>query len=219
VATARRNENGVVPWPAIEGMVRGSRSGIAFIAAPVRSREAAQAIEQAEHLVVPTLASRADIHVVADVGRWTAAEPWGMVLTAADTVVLTHLQDRSSAAAATVRLERLAESAIRLGSIDVRLVVAVIGDQPFDGDQISRFVDGEIAAAAMTPVEHWHLLPHDPLAAAVLAGRAGVSEKRLARLPLMRSAAVLARLVGSSAPRPSAAASGRQQAILEQARR
>jgi hypothetical protein len=43
-----------------------------------------------------------------------------------------------------------------------------------------------------------HPLPVDDLTAAVFAGRTGVSERRLARLPLIREASALARQVASA---------------------
>jgi len=72
------------------------------------------------------------------------------------------------------------------------LGLASAGNQLLDhdhvgADEIARFV-GTDALVPPTVFE----LADDPLAAAVLAGRSGVSPRRLLRLPLLRSAAVLA---------------------------
>jgi hypothetical protein len=64
----------------------------------------------------------------------------------------------------------------------------VIGRSPFDPAEIGQFVD----QALPNTVRHTVALSDDPLAAATLAGRSGVSAKRLRRLPLMRDAAKLA---------------------------
>ena len=63
------------------------------------------------------------------------------------------------------------------------LVVAVIGADPFEFDQIETFL-ADSASAPRRVVG----LPVDGLTAAVYAGRTGVSARRLARLPLARAA-------------------------------
>jgi hypothetical protein len=67
-------------------------------------------------------------------------------------------------------------------------VVAVVGSDPFDPAEIAQHVEASVPGAVGEVVT----LADDPLAAAVLAGRAGVSANRLRRLPLMRSAATVA---------------------------
>ena len=100
--------------------------------------------------------------------------------------VVVHHQAQQSARAAGVRLERLAECFEQLTGGGVEAVLAVIGRAPFDADEIASFVGaGAIAAPAVFE------LADDPLAAAVLAGRSGVSRRRLLRLPLLRSSAAL----------------------------
>ncbi len=64
-----------------------------------------------------------------------------------------------------------------------------MGDAPFGHAEIDRFVADAGGRTPVVPV------PNDPLAAAVLAGRTGVSARRLARLPLMRAAGDLAAAV------------------------
>ena len=50
---------------------------------------------------------------------------------------MVHRQDPASPGAASVRLERLVESMEQLGVLDGRLHLAVIGDDPFDVDEIA----------------------------------------------------------------------------------
>jgi len=191
-------------WADIDPFVRRSRSGVRFVAAPVRSREAAQAIAAADRSVVPMLARLGEPEVLADVGRWAAAEPVPASLRTAHSVVVVHGQELASAAAATVRVDRLAETVAALTELDAQLFVGVVGDGPFDIAEIADFVDREVAdrgqrSVGLHATVEWHSLARDPLAAAVLAGRAGVSGRRLARLPLMRSVRPLAaRLVARS---------------------
>ena len=67
-------------------------------------------------------------------------------------------------------------------------ILAVIGSAPFDPAEIGAFVDESVPDTVRTTVA----IADDPLAAATIAGRAGVSAKRLRRLPLMRTASTLA---------------------------
>ncbi len=60
----------------------------------------------------------------------------------------------------------------------------MIGEHPFSLAEVAEFTDVDGPA--------WSLAS-DPLSAAVLAGRRGVSARRLGRLPLMRTAATVAR--------------------------
>jgi hypothetical protein len=66
------------------------------------------------------------------------------------------------------------------------VVVAVVGAAPFDVGEISEFI---ATSAGETRVVG---LPVDDLSAAVVAGRTGVSARRLGRLPLFRAASRLA---------------------------
>ena len=74
------------------------------------------------------------------------------------------------------------------------LVGAWIGDDPFDVDEIAAYV----AAHASVTLESATTIAVDPLSAMVLAGRTGVSAKRLSRLPLLRSIAPLADLLAAA---------------------
>ena len=172
----------------VEAMTRRSDSGVRFISNAVRARAADRAVEEAALVVLPALAGAPSV-VLADVGRFRVGEAPSPALRAADVVVIVHRQAGASAAAATVRIERLVESVEELAHLDVAVVLAVIGRSPFPPAEIGQFV-GE---AVPDTLHHTVALSDDPLAAATLAGRSGVSAKRLNRLPLMRDAAQLAR--------------------------
>lgn len=165
----------------VTSMIRHSPAGVRFIPAPFRTREARRAVAEAETALFPILADD-DIVALVDVGRIDPVRLPGAVRSA-DGCIVTHRQDSSSASAATVRLERLAETVAALIDAGQRVGLAVIGDAPFGLDEIVAFVG---------PNDTSWALPVDPLAAAVLAGRTGVSARRLARLPLMRSTADIA---------------------------
>ncbi len=169
-------------WFVVDSMVRRSASGLRFIAAPVRAREASRAIGEASRTIFPLFASLAEPTVLADCGRLTPADPLPTPVSLASSIVVVHRQSDASASAASVRLERLAEVIDELAPLGVPIELCIVGNRPFDIDEIHRFVigDGEMVTA--------HALADDTLSAAVFAGRTGVSAKRLARLPLMRSA-------------------------------
>ena len=119
--------------------------------------------------------------MLADCGRLMAADPLPSPVALASSIVVVHRQDDASAAAASVRLERLAEVIDDLVPIGVPIELGIIGTRPFDLDEIHRFVTNDHEAVTS------HALAEDSLSAAVFAGRSGVSAKRLERLPLMRS--------------------------------
>jgi MinD-like ATPase involved in chromosome partitioning or flagellar assembly len=171
----------------VEAMTRRSRSGVRFISNAVRARAAHRAVEEAALVVVPALAAARTV-VLADVGRLRAGEAPSPVIRSADVVLVVHRQAAASAPAATVRIERLVESVEDLARLDATVVLAVIGRAPFDPAEIGQFV----GQAVPETLRHTVALSDDPLAAATLAGRSGVSAKRLRRLPLMRDAARLA---------------------------
>ena len=82
-------------------------------------------------------------------------------------------------------------------------MLGVIGDEPFDVAEIADYVGSKTA----TTIAAAHPIALDPLSASVLAGRSGVSAKRLARLPLARSIARSSTVIPicspSTHPRPS----------------
>lgn len=176
-------------WSMIDAMVRRSASGVRFIPAPFRTREARGAISEAELSLFPLLADVDHTVALVDVGR---IDPLRLPMATrhADLVMIIHRQDASSAPAATVRLERLAETVEAVRDTGATVGLGLVGADPFSLGEVVDFASPNGPAFELAP---------DPLSAAVLAGRTGVSARRLARLPLMRSAALaaseLARLV------------------------
>ncbi len=184
-------------WSVIERLSRLTPSGLRVIPAPVRAVEASRAVAEAADSIFPTLASLASPVVVADAGSFlglggVGASGVAPVVAQSALTVVVHRQAQQSARAAAVRLERLAECFEQLAAAGVETTLAVIGRAPFDTDEIARFV----GTGALVPPTVFELAD-DPLAAAVLAGRSGVSPRRLLRLPLLRSAAVLAAYVSN----------------------
>lgn len=185
-------------WSTVNSMIRRSSSGIRFIPAPFRAREARGPITEADRTLFPLLAASEHLTGLVDVGR---LDPLRLPSMAhhADLVIVVHRQDASSAPAATVRLERLAETVDALRTTGHAVALAVIGDEPFPLDEVVAFASA--GARAWT-------LAVDDLAAQVFAGRSGVSAKRLARLPLPRSATrvaaeVAAMTSAAAQPRPA----------------
>ncbi len=178
-------------WPEVERHTRLSDAGVRVLPGPARSAEAAQAVGEAGRSLVPTLASLPTPVTVADTGRPQPAPAAHPFVGAAAVTVLVHRQAQQSARAAAVRLQRLADQLDALAGAPA-VVVAVIGAHPFDVGEIEGFLR---ESGGSVPVVG---LPFDPLAAAVLAGRTGVSARRLGRLPLMRAAADLAGIVERS---------------------
>ena len=172
----------------IDSMTQRSQSGIHFIASPVRSRAANSAINEAATAVFPNLAASTHPVVLADVGRHVASDRPPAILGLANLTVICHRQASASASAETARLDRLVELIDSLDLLGVPLTLLVIGDDPFDPGEIAGFARD----TASSSLSEQHFLPDDPLAAAVLAGRSGVSERRLQRLPLMRNASGVA---------------------------
>lgn len=177
-------------FATFDAMTQHSSSGVRFVANAVRSRAAHRALDEAAAVVLPALAA-ADSTVLVDVGVHRVGLGQSPALDAADVVVLVHRQATASAAAATVRVERLVESVEELARLDAEIALAVIGTTPFESGEIAAFVDDSVPGAIRTMTA----LADDPLAAATIAGRAGVSARRLRRLPLMRDAVELASVV------------------------
>ena len=169
-------------WATLEPLVQQSAAGPRFLPAPFRSREARTAVSEGGRSLLPLLASLDHTMALLDTGAIDLGHSVPSLRGAA-LVIVCHRQDASSAAAAAARLERLAEHVESLTAAGHRPAIALIGDTPFPSDEIVEFAAPGAAS--------W-LLPVDPLASAVLAGRSGVSPRRLARLPLMRAAAVIA---------------------------
>ena len=170
----------------IDAMAQHSATGVRFVANAVRARAARRAVDEARIAVLPAAASSSTV-VIADVGTHRGDRA-SAALGVADLVVVVHRQATTSAAAATVRIERLVEAVEELTHLDAAIVLAVIGATPFDPVEIGAFVDESVPATVQIVVS----IADDPLAAATIAGRAGVSARRLRRLPLMRDTSNLA---------------------------
>ena len=155
-------------WATVRAMSQRSQSGVEVLVAPTRSVEAAAVVLAATTAVLPVLC--------------------GLDLP----VVIAHRQQRGSAAAAALGLERVAETASQLAARSIPMVVALVGAEPYGVDEVAQFVRADAVVA----------LADDPWAAAVLAGRAG-SGTRLSRSPLMRSIVELAGVVTQWLPRVS----------------
>lgn len=188
-------------WSGVEPLIQRSSAGPRFIPAPIRSREAHTAVREASQRLLPLLAGIGDTTALLDTGMLDLTHLTN-TFRFVDTIVVCHRQESASARAAAVRLERLAEQVETLTTAGHRVVIAIIGDQPFSAEEVASFVAAGI--------EH-HTLPVDQLAAAVLAGRHGVSERRLARLPLMRAASALAQDLSRRLEAPNTAVVSEQQ--------
>lgn len=173
-------------WPEVERLTRLAESGVRLISAPARAGEAGQAVGESARSLVTTLAALRSPVTIADTGRLQpspAAHPF--VGSAAVTIVV-HRQSQQSSRAAAVRLQRLAEQLDMFATTPSTVIVAVVGATPFDIGEIESFLAGSVGSTTIIG------LPVDDLAAAVFGGRTGVSERRLARLPLVRAARDLA---------------------------
>jgi hypothetical protein len=179
-------------WQDIEPHTRHAASGTVVIPAPSSVGEATQAVFESGRSVAPALAAIASPVAIADTGRLASVAGVHPFVAAAAIVVVVHRQATQSARAAAVRLQRLVEHLDSLAVSPTSVVVAVVGGAPFGLGEIERFVRDEVGETAVVG------LPADPLAAAVLAGRTGVSARRLARLPLMRAGRDLAERVRSA---------------------
>ncbi len=176
-------------WPDIERLARYADSGLRIIPAPASRAEAAQAVSESAHSIVPTLANSRSPAIVADIGRVLASPPVHPFLAASAVNVLVHRQSTQSSGAAAVRLQRLADQAEALGVEPAALIVVVVGAVPFGIGEIERFLSASVGTTEVVG------LPVDELAASVLGGRSGVSGRRLSRLPLMRASRALAAAV------------------------
>ena len=184
-------------WKTIDSMIRRATSGIRFVPAPFRAREARGAVNEADQTLFALIAASKRMVALVDVGH---IDPLRIPSTTrhADLVIVVHRQETASAPAATVRLERLAETVDELRTTGHQVALAVIGDEPFSLE--------EVVAFAAPGGQAWPLAV-DELAAQVFAGRSGVSAKRLSRLPLprsaMRAAAEIASSISRSTPTPA----------------
>ena len=161
-------------------------TGLRLLPAPSRSAEAAQALSESTRHLVGVLAAAPAHTTIADAGRIASNPASHPMVGGAAVTVIVHRQSTQSPAAAAVRLQRLADQVDAFAALTTAPIVAVIGAMPFSLDEIGSFV---AEAAGTVPVVG---LPVDELSAAVLAGRTGVSAKRLSRLPLLKASRDLA---------------------------
>ena len=175
-----------MPWPDVERLTRLADSGLRIIPAPTGGAEAAQAVGESARSLVTTLASLRSPVVIADTGRLRDTPAGHPFVGPAAVTVLVHRQATQSSRAAAVRLQRFADQLDAFSSVPTSVVVAVIGAAPFDLGEIESFLADSVGSCTVVG------LPVDELTAAVFGGRAGVSSRRLARLPLMRAGRDLA---------------------------
>ncbi len=182
-------------WSTIEPLLQPAGRGVRVLVAPMSGREASRTVTEAGHAVLPCLAQVDDPPaILVDAGQLRAGEPLPATVRMADRLLVCHRQEPASAAAASVRLQRLAEL---LGTLDAshQPVVAVIGDDPYDTGEIAAFVDDQLERWGSLVRPRFVPIADDAPSAAVLAGRSGMSAKRLGRRPLVRSCADLAELL------------------------
>lgn len=167
-----------------------SERGLRVVPAPISAVEAAQAVAHCRAVIGPL---NAEPIVIADLGRCVGRAADHPLLDAASAAVVLHRQATQSARAAAAGLQRLVERLELLSKPSEQghraLIVALVGSGPFGPAEITAFVAKEVGS---TPIV---ALPVDQLAAAVIGGRRGVSSRRFARLPLVRSARCLAESV------------------------
>ena len=118
-------------------------------------------------------------------------------------VVLAQRSASEGAAAAHIgRMSGIADQLRSLGDVLPRVVVLVVGDRPFDPFEVGDHVRSRLGVVshertgdevANEPSSGVLVLPSDPLAAAVLAGRAGMSARRWSKTRLGRAATFAAR--------------------------
>ncbi len=170
----------------IESQCRVSSAGLALLPAPARVAEASQAVRESARHVVSVMAATPSPVTIADVGSLSASPASHPFVAAAAATIIVHRQATQSPAAAAVRLQRLADELDGFTALPTTPIVAVVGATPFSLDEIETFLADAVSAVPVIG------LPVDELAAAVLAGRTGVSAKRLARLPLLKASRDLA---------------------------
>ncbi len=187
-------------WVEIDRFTRLSPSGLRLVPAPANAAEAQQAVAESTRGIVDAVAAATAPITFVDTGRFL--QPVHPFVAAASLTVLVHRQAPQSARAAAVRLQRLADQIETCQSTHGGVVVAVVGGAPFDLGEVEQFL---VDVVESVPVIG---LPVDTLAAATYAGRAGVSARRLARLPLSRAARDLAAAVALALPETLGSSSG-----------
>jgi MinD-like ATPase involved in chromosome partitioning or flagellar assembly len=168
-------------WTTISAHTHLPSVGMQVLAAPVRSREATAAVTEAANRLVPVLSAHPGVHVIADTGRSVGA--LGPVAAQAATVVVTIAQTPGSTRATAAIIDRTAELLDWCATRAMPTRLAVIGDDPYP----TRDIEVHLGRPC-------HLIPIDPLGAAVIAGRPATG--RLAtRSRVLRSTARLAHAI------------------------
>ena len=100
--------------------------------------------------------------IIADVGQHHGADPLPAVVRLAATVLVVHRQDPASPGASAVRLERLVEVVDQLTAVAGSVVLGVVGDEPFDLDEIVDLVQSNTS----TQLAFAHPIAHGPVVGA-----------------------------------------------------
>jgi len=118
-------------------------------------------------------------------------------------VVLAQRSASEGAAAAHIgRMSGIVDQLRSLGDALPPVAVLVVGDRPFDPFEVGDHIRSRLGVVghervgdetANEPSSGVFVLPSDPLAAAVLAGRAGMSARRWSKTRLGRAATIAAR--------------------------
>ena len=124
----------------------------------------------------------------------------GLHLPTLDLLVVVVAQRSSSEGSAAAHIGRMTGVADQLRSSDAAelpMAVLVVGERPFDPFEVGHHLRSRLGAFGQEAPEGCGsgvvVLPTDPLAAAVLAGRAGMSARRWSRTRLGRAATFAAR--------------------------
>ena len=187
-----------------------------FITAPVHPLEAERAVSRLPFASPGT-------HRDSLWGRWSAgriclvdlgSRPHrpldGVDPSALDLLVVVLAQRSASEGAAAAHIGRMSGIVDQLRSLGDALppvAVLVVGDRPFDPFEVGDHIRSRLGVVGHERVGHERVghetanepgsgvfvLPSDPLAAAVLAGRAGMSARRWSKTQLGRAAAFAAR--------------------------
>ena len=194
-----------------EGPVAGLDLDLEIVTAPIHPLEAERAVAR---LPIASPLTRETSHwrewcaeraCLIDLGYRPHRPLEGLNLSAVDLLVLVVAQRSSSAGAAAAHIGRMTGVADQLrASVGAQppVAVLVVGDRPFDPFEVGDHLRSRLGVvshgrvgdeAANERHSGVFVLPSDPLAAAVLAGRAGTSARRWSKTRLGRAAAFAAR--------------------------
>ena len=194
-----------------EGPIADLDLDLEIVTAPIHPLEAERAVARlpiASPLTLETSHWRewcAERACLIDLGYRPHRPLEGLNLSAVDLLVLVVAQRSSSAGAAAAHIGRMTGVADQLrasAGAQPPVAVLVIGDRPFNPFEVGDHIRSRLGVvsyervgdeAANEPVSGVFAFPSDPLAAAVLAGRAGMSARRWSKTRLGRAAAFMAR--------------------------